>query len=106
MIEWIYGESGVGKTTLARKIQGQTPGAVHLDGDDMRRVWTDLGYTSEDRMTQNVRVAHLARVLERQGFPVVVSTICPDEKIRAAVKAITNCTFIHIEGDRDKKIWE
>lgn len=103
MIQWIYGESGVGKTTLARKLLDQR--TVHLDGDDMRRVWTDLGFTEEDRMTNNVRIAHMARVLDRQGFNVVVSTICPTQEIRDAVQAITGCTFIHIEGDKDKKTW-
>lgn len=103
MIQWIYGESGCGKTTLARKMLDQR--TVHLDGDDMRRVWTDLGFTEEDRMTNNVRIAHLARVLDRQGFNVVVSTIAPTQEIRDAVQAITGCTFIHIEGDKDKKTW-
>lgn len=105
MIEWVYGESGCGKTTLARKMAVQTPNTVHLDADDMRRVWTDLGYSDEDRVTQNIRVANLARVLSRQGFNVVVSTICPTEKLRSMVREITGCTFIHIEGELDKKTW-
>lgn len=103
MIQWIHGESGVGKTTLAKKLLDSR--TVHLDGDDMRRVWTDLGFSDEDRMANNVRIAHLARVLDRQGFNVVVSTICPTQEIRDAVKAITNCVFIHIESDQDKKSW-
>lgn len=103
MIQWIHGESGVGKTTLAKKLLDSR--TVHLDGDDMRRVWTDLGFSDKDRMTNNVRVAQLARVLDRQGFNVVVSTICPTQEIREAVKAITNCVFIHIESDQDKKSW-
>ena len=103
MIQWIYGESGSGKTTLARKmVDART---VHIDGDDMRRVWTDLKFSDEDRMTNNVRIAHLARVLDRQGFNVVVSTICPTQEIRNLVQAITGCTFIHIEGNKDKKTW-
>lgn len=103
MIQWIYGESGVGKTTLAKKLLDHR--TVHLDGDDMRRVWTDLGFTEADRMTNNVRIAHMARVLDRQGFNVVVSTVCPTQEIRDAVQDITGCTFIHIEGDKDKKTW-
>ena len=103
MIQWIHGESGVGKTTLAKKLLDSR--TVHLDGDDMRRVWTDLGFSDKDRMANNVRIAHLARVLDRQGFNVVVSTICPTQEIRDAVKAITNCVFIHIESDQDKKSW-
>lgn len=103
MIHWIYGASGCGKTTLARTLLDSK--TVHLDGDDMRRVWTDLKFSDEDRMTNNMRIAHLARVLDRQGFNVVVSTICPTQEIRDAVRQITGCTFIHIESEQDEKTW-
>lgn len=102
-IQWIYGASGSGKTTLARKLLDTK--TIHLDGDDMRRVWTDLGFSDEDRQTQNLRVANLARVLDRQGFNVVVSTICPTPELRAQVHAITGCTFIEIQDTRDAKQW-
>ena len=105
MIEWVYGESGVGKTTLARKIAASCPGTVHLDGDDMRRVWSDLGFSLEDRRKQNLRVAHLAKVLEQQGFRVVVSTICPTKTLRRAVYKITGCTFIKIKNKGAEKKW-
>ena len=103
MIQWIYGESGSGKTTVAKKLLDSR--TVHLDGDDMRRVWTDLGFSDDDRMTNNLRIAQLARVLDRQGFNVVVSTICPTQEIRDAVQKITGCTFICIEGKQDEKTW-
>lgn len=103
MIQWVYGASGSGKTTLARKLLDAK--TVHLDGDDMRRVWTDLQFTDDDRMTNNLRIAHLARVLDRQGFNVVVSTICPTPEIREAVRQITGCTFIRIESEQDTKQW-
>ena len=102
-IQWVYGASGCGKSTLARKLLDSK--TVHLDGDDMRRVWTDLGFSDDDRQTQNLRVASLARVIERQGFNVVVSTICPTPELRAEVYAITGCIFIHIEDTRDAKQW-
>lgn len=102
-IQWVYGASGSGKSTLARKMLDAR--TVHLDGDDMRRVWTDLAFTDADRRTQNLRIANLARVLDRQGFNVVVSTICPTVELRAEVYAITGCTFIHIEDMRDVKQW-
>lgn len=103
MIQWVVGPSGCGKTTLAKKLLDAR--TVHLDGDDMRRVWTDLQFSDDDRMTNNVRIAHLARVLDRQGFNVVVSTICPTQEIRNAVFKITGCIFIHIDDNRDEKRW-
>jgi adenylylsulfate kinase len=106
MIEWIYGDSGMGKTTLARKLAAQTANTVLLDGDDMRKVWPELTFTPEDRATQNLRVARLARVLELQGFNVIVATICPCEAVRKEVREITNCRFIHIESTQDKKTWK
>lgn len=105
MIEWVYGESGMGKTTLARKLVAQTPHAVLLDGDDLRRVWDDLGFDAANRREQNLRMARLARLLEMQGFPVVVATILPGDELRAEVGGITGCRFIRIEGDKDKKSW-
>jgi adenylylsulfate kinase len=105
-IQWIYGESGSGKTTLAKSIQAaSTRQCVLLDGDDMRRVWTDLGYSDEDRETQNTRVAHLARVLARQGFDVVVATICPTPELRKKVQQITGAVMIQIQSVEDQKKW-
>lgn len=102
-IQWVYGVSGCGKSTLARKLLDAN--TIHLDGDDMRRVWTDLEFSDEDRQTQNLRVANLARVIERQGFNVVVSTICPTKELRDKVFAICGCTFIEIQDRRDVKQW-
>lgn len=106
MIEWIYGDSGMGKTRLARQMRAQTPNAIVLDGDDMRKVWPDLTFSDADRRTQNLRVARLARVLELQGFNVIVATICRSKKLRKDVQKITNCKFIHIEPNEDIKTWK
>ena len=73
-------------------------GAINLDGDSMRAsISTDLGFSDEDRFTHNIRVAKLAKVLEEQGFDVVVSTICPDvNNLRDEVYWVTGCKFINI----------
>lgn len=97
MILWVRGPRKSGKTTLARELAAKLH-AVHLDGDDMRdTISTDLGFSDADRTTQNLRVAGLATVIERQGFDVVVSTICPDiEGLVQAVFDITGCRFIDL----------
>ena len=94
MITWITGQSKSGKSTLARKIVGN---GIMLDGDEMRTVW-QLGLSKEDRWEQNMRIARLAKILEKQGFNVVVATICPYKKLREEVRRMTGCKFIYMEG--------
>ena len=72
-------------------------GAINLDGDGVRRVWKDLGFSDEERFENNMRVARLAKELEEQGFDVIVSTICPDiNNLRQEVFYICKCKFIHL----------
>ncbi len=96
MICWITGNSGSGKSTLAKKIL-KTDGGVWLDGDSMRSVWT-LGFSKEDRVEHNLRIAKLARMLDDQGLNIVVSTICPYRDLRSEVQKITRCRFIYLDG--------
>ncbi len=96
MITWLTGQSGSGKTTLAKKLI-KADGGVLLDGDSMRNVWT-LGFSKEDRIEHNIRIAKLARMLDEQGFNVVVATICPYRELRKDVQAITRCRFIFLDG--------
>ena len=102
MILWITGQSKSGKSTLARKIsQGRW---IVLDGDAMRAsISKDLGYSAEDRQDNNLRIARLARELDKQGFDVVVATICPYKKLRDEVEKITGCKFIHLTGGIESK---
>lgn len=97
MITWITGNSGSGKTTLAHTVRTNE---VILDGDALRKVWTDLGLSKEDRWEHNLRAARLARMVADQGFNVIVATICPYAELRKQVQNITNCTFVYLEGGR------
>lgn len=96
MITWVTGNSGSGKTTLAKKIIA-SDGGILLDGDGMRTCWS-LGLSKEDRVENNMRIAKIAKVLDGQGFNVVVATICPYRELREQVKRITKCRFIYLEG--------
>lgn len=97
MIWWLYGESSSGKTTLAKKLIDK--GVIHLDGDEMRdSISKGLGYSEEDRKENNYRIARLAKLLDSKGFDVVVSTICPYEKLREEVYFICKCRFVKVEG--------
>jgi len=76
------------------------PGDIVLDGDEMREVWQNLNMTEKDRIENNMRIARLAKMLSDQGLNVIVAVICPYRDLRKAVKKITNCKFIYIEGGK------
>ena len=95
MILWIRGARKSGKTTLAKELAWKMD-AIHLDGDDIRAsISKDLSFSEEDRTENNERIARLAKILENQGFDVVISTICPDY-VKESVFYITGCRFIEL----------
>ena len=84
---WLFGRSGAGKTTLARRLhQGfinRNVPVLYLDGDDLRSgICADLGFSSEDRLENHRRIAEIARLAAEQGLSVVVSTMAPEHKDR------------------------
>jgi len=88
---WLFGRSGAGKTTLARRLhQGfinRNIPVLYLDGDDLRSgICADLGYSSEARLENHRRIAEIARLAAEQGLSVVVSTMAPEHKDRDRVK--------------------
>lgn len=89
-IFWLFGRSGAGKTTLARRLRDgladrKIP-VFYLDGDEMRSgLSADLGFTSEARLENHRRIAEVARLAADQGFNVVVSTMAPQHAHRDAV---------------------
>lgn len=101
MIIWCVGQSGSGKTTLAKKFQ--QPGVIFLDGDSVRNtINKDLGFSKEDRVENNLRVARLAKLLSDQGHSVVVSLITPYRELRIKIQKICNPTFIYLPSVAEK----
>jgi adenylylsulfate kinase-like enzyme len=77
---WITGLSGAGKTTVARATcdvirdaTGRQP--VFLDGDTLRRILPETGYTRRDRLALAHTYAGLAIEFAAQGHVVVCATI-------------------------------
>lgn len=100
MIIWLTGNSGAGKTTLANKMRSKN--TIVLDGDELRgAISTDLGLSKEDRIEHNLRVAKLASVLDKQGFSVVVSVICPYRFLRLQIRDMIGCVFVHVVGGKE-----
>src|SRR3989344_1336704 len=95
-IIWLTGQSGSGKTTIARILQQKMNGVI-LDGDEMRdSISIDLGFTREDREFHNLRVARLAKVLSK-NTPVVVSVIAPFDDARKRIDEIAKPFWVYVE---------
>ncbi len=95
-IIWLTGNSGAGKTTLARALAPYL-GAVILDGNEMRAsISLGAGFSMEERLEHNKRVARLANVLARQGRNVVVAVIAPIDAIRLMVSALCDPFWVYV----------
>ena len=80
LVIWLTGLSAVGKTTLAKSLIPELEkqfrqSIVHLDGDELRRVFVNTSYTREAREQLAFQYAGLCRLLANQGHWVVCSTI-------------------------------
>lgn len=95
-IVWLTGNSGAGKTTIAKLLAPRIR-AVILDGDEMRdSISLGAGFSLEDRLEHNLRVARLARELVKQTN-VVVSVIAPTKAIRAAIMQIVQPEWVYLK---------
>lgn len=101
-VTWLCGSSGAGKTTFAEKFKGQK-NTIIIDADAVRNtINSDLGFTPEDRMKNNLRIAQMARLLSDQGMHVIVAVIAPYKKARAEIKKICNPLFIRVDHKGSK----
>ncbi len=53
--------------------------------------------SAEDRRTHNLRVARLARLMQRKGFLVVVAVIAPFADVREEISDLCSPLWIHIK---------
>ncbi|MFO0943206.1 MAG: sulfate adenylyltransferase subunit CysN [Pirellulales bacterium] len=103
------GISGSGKSTIARGVEralfdkGRL--CVVLDGEDLRRgLSRDLGYSPEDRSENLRRSAHVARLLNENGFICLASLIAPSATVREkAAELVGRDRFlvVHVDAPLD-----
>jgi adenylylsulfate kinase len=96
---WFMGLPASGKSTLAKRVENilRNDGfdIENLDGDELRKnLHPDLGFSREDRMTNNRRTAYIGRLLNRNGIATIVAMITPFREAQQQVRQI-----ISPEGD-------
>ena len=89
-VVWFTGLSGSGKSALANrlysKIKESGMKCEQLDGDTVRSIFPETGFSRTERNSHIKRMGFLASLLERNGVIVVASFISPYEESRNFVR--------------------
>ena len=89
---WFTGLSGSGKSTIAdsvaRDLESRGLRVERLDGDTVRNLFPDTGFTRPERDAHIRRVGFLASTLEKNGVFVVASFVSPYEESRQFVRSM------------------
>jgi adenylyl-sulfate kinase len=90
---WFTGLSGAGKSTLtgllAPRLRQRGLRVEVLDGDEVRtHLSKGLGFSREDRDTNILRIAYVAKLLARNGVGVITAAISPYRTTRDTARAM------------------
>jgi adenylylsulfate kinase len=96
---WFTGLSGSGKSTIADRVASGLSERGYrverLDGDAVRNIFPQTGFTRPDRDTHLRRIGFLASTLEKNGVFVVASFVSPYEDSRRFVRGLCR-NFIEV----------
>lgn len=106
-VVWFTGLSGSGKSTLARwvaaELQGEALPVEMLDGDIIRDMFPDTGFTRSERDAHIKRVGYLASRLEFHGVTVLASFVSPYRESRDFVRNLCrNFIEVHVATPLDE----
>ena len=92
---WLTGLPSSGKSTIAeavgKKLQKLDINYYIIDGDNIRSTLNkDLGFSKEDRIENNRRVAIVAKILFDAGVLPIVSTVSPNKSSRQYARSLFN----------------
>tara|TARA_B100001121_G_scaffold263887_1_gene244985 strand:+ start:1614 stop:3395 length:1782 start_codon:yes stop_codon:yes gene_type:complete len=98
---WFTGLPASGKTTIAsnlsKQLHKQKINNYVLDGDNLRKtINKDLGFSKSERIENNRRIAHIAKLLSEAGVLPIVATVSPIEEIRSMAKEIVGSQYFHL----------
>lgn len=100
-VVWFTGLPGAGKTTIARALHTKL---LHLrtvtellDGDELRTLFPEIGFTRPARDPHIRPVGHLARRLEHYGVTCLVSLVSPYASSRHFARGLCRRFFeVHV----------
>jgi adenylylsulfate kinase len=96
---WFTGLSGSGKSTIASRVHReleQRGGAVeYIDGDALREVFPNTGFTRAEREEHLRRTGYMASRLAAHGVTVIASLVSPYRESRAFVRRLCG-NFVEI----------
>jgi adenylylsulfate kinase len=95
MVYWLTGLPGSGKTALADRLSryliSRGLRVERLDGDTLRTMFPETGFSREERDKHVRRAGEYAANFEKEGAVVVASLISPYRESRAYVRSI--CSY-------------
>lgn len=84
---WLFGLSGSGKTYQSNYIFKRKKKSFLIDGDVVRTLISyDLGYKLSDRIKQNKRVLNIAKLVIKNGYFPIISSVYLDPKVFTEIK--------------------
>lgn len=82
-VVWLFGLSGVGKTSIAKTLMGKiSQKFIHIDGDEFRKHFSqDLSFSMQDRIENIKRIQRLSKFLNESSLGVVISALYFDQDL-------------------------
>lgn len=100
-VVWFTGLSGAGKSTVAawvaRELESRGVALEVLDGDSLRDIFPNTGFSKAERDAHIRRAGYLASRLEHHGVTVVASFVSPYRESRDFVRSLCrNFVEVHV----------
>lgn len=109
VVLWFTGLSGSGKSTISDQLFSELSSKKirieHLDGDKVRSIFPNTGFTKEAREEHLKRVGFLTSMLEKNRVFVVASFVSPFEESRQFIRQMCN-HFIEIHVSTPLEVCE